>query len=88
MTEPQKMYQPEEQVAITLTRDQWQTVRHSLQNSLDTEKARIYWWLHCCNDKPLGAATVTRYKAHEAQLENVLQIIDAVLTPPVPAPEE
>lgn len=85
MTEPAKVYDPMEPVAITLTRRQWQTVQWALEYNRDVEKASAYQWEHCCSDPILGAETAKPRKETVARLEIILQAIAAVIEPQ-PAP--
>ena len=41
--EPEKLWQPEEPLAITLTMEQWATVRHCLIEVADANKAQVYF---------------------------------------------
>lgn len=82
----EKEYNPQEPVAVALTLEEWETVRHWLQYGADYHNAKMQEWLAVCNDKKMGAAHAARHEKAAAQAEAVRKIIDAVLYP-APPPE-
>ena len=89
-TEPQKeIHMAQDQVAITLTVEQWTTICNSLQNDADAAHASYIWWRDCCDDKRYGAETAARYKHTVEKLESLRKIVEAALCPqPVAEKEE
>lgn len=73
---PPKDWNPAELVAIPLTREQWRSISTWLQYCIDWHRCRMVWWVHCCNDKRLGAEVATQHEAAIKAHENVLQIIE------------
>lgn len=77
-TTPQKPkeWKPDELVAVTMTRQQWQDVSVWMQYCIDWHSCRMLWWRDCCADKRTGAEIAAKHEASIKAQENVLQIIE------------
>lgn len=73
---PPKEWDPLEAVAVTLTREQWQTVTSWLSYGADWHHARMTWWRECCDDERVGAETAAKYEQAMRQAENVHALIE------------
>lgn len=85
---PDKEYNPQEPVTITLTMEQWDTVRHWLQYGTDYHRAKVKEWLAVCNDKQMGGRIAAQHEKAAAEAEAVYKIVDAALYPQPPAETE
>lgn len=73
---PPKEWRPQEPVAVTLTREEWQGVVGWIQLCADWNACRMLWWRDCCNDKKMGAETAARYEASMKNAERLCKIIE------------
>lgn len=85
---PEKEYNPQEPVAVTLTREQWQMVQSSVLHCADTYHNRAYWWATCCDDKKEGRTNAAQYKQAAERAEAILEIIQDTLNPAPPKETE
>lgn len=84
---PEKLYDPQEPVAITMTREQWNMVRSAAQYIADVAHGNATWWRLCCADRKMGGETAIRYEEQAAAAENVVRIIEETLCPKLPKEE-
>ena len=83
-----KMYDPQELVAIPLTRDQWAEVLCSLKNDADKAYGLMIWWRDSCDSQQMGAETAARYERAYKELDALHAAIENILHEPwAPAPE-
>ena len=75
----EKTYNPAEPVAITLTMEQWQTVRHWLQYCADYHKCKKAEVLANCKDHHTAAQLVAGHETAAAQAETVCKIIETAI---------
>lgn len=73
---PPKEWDPQEAVAVTMTREQWQAAISWLSYGADWNHARMIWWRDCCDDKRFGAEQAATYEAAMRQAENLCKIIE------------
>lgn len=76
---PEKEYDPQELLTITLTMDQWQMVQLSLREYAGDFYARMVWWRDFCDDKRMGAETAARYEKTANKAEAVRAQIEAAI---------
>ena len=69
-------WNPDELVAVTMTRKQWRTIENWIQYSIDWHKCRAIWWRDGCADKRMGAEIAAKHAATVKTGETMLQIID------------
>ena len=74
-----EQYDPQETVAVTMTREQWDTVRRWITYGVDQNKNSAYWWANCCSNKDMGAENAAMYERAATKMENLIKIIDASL---------
>ncbi|MGM9626962.1 MAG: hypothetical protein ACI3V4_02560 [Faecousia sp.] len=77
-----KIYDPQEPVSVTMTREQWDTVRRWITYGVDQNKNSAYWWANCCSNKDMGAETAASYERAVTKLEGLIKIIDTCLGVP------
>lgn len=82
-----KQYNPAEPLAITLTMEQWQTVRHWLQYGADYHMCKKAEVLANCKDHHMAAQLVAGHETAAAQAETVCKIIEATIYPAPPQTE-
>lgn len=85
--EPEKAYNPQEPVAITLTMELWQTVQSWLQYGADYHMTKRAEVLANCKDHRLAAQLVAAHESAAAEAENVRKIIEDALHPVPPETE-
>ena len=73
---PEKMYNPADPLAITLTMEQWSLVLCSLDNSRCYFSARMYQSLAALHDKELAQKEAAEYKAYAERVAALHKIID------------
>lgn len=69
-------WNPQELVAVTMTREQWRSVSLWFKYCIDWNHCRMVWWRDCCDDKKAGAEIAAQHDAAIKAYENVLQIIE------------
>lgn len=74
-----KVYDPQEVISVSMTREQWGTVRHSLTYSADSNSARATWWEEGCADKKFGAEKTARHEKSAIEAESLRKIIEEAL---------
>lgn len=84
----EKLYNPAEPITITLTMEQWQTVRHWLKSGTDYHRAKKYEFLAYCKDKPTAAQLAAQHEKAAAEAEALRKIIEAIIEPAPPAETE
>ena len=70
---------PQESVSVTMTREQWDTVRRWITYGVDQNKNSAYWWANHCSYKDMGAENAAWYERAATKLEGLIKIIDAYL---------
>lgn len=80
-------YAPQDQVAVTMTAEDWGKVLHSLEDAANSHRARATSWRCSCNDKKMGAETAARYEYGAQDLERLAKNIDSTIYPMPPKPE-
>lgn len=83
---PEKEYNPQEPVAITLTMEQWQIMLAWLQYGTDYHRCKMHEWLANCSDKRAGSAKAREHEIAAAEAEQLYKLIEGVLIP-APPPE-
>lgn len=76
---PEKQYDPQEPLAITLTMRQWQTVQLCLECYALDQHAKRTWWETCCADGRMGAETAARYEVGAKAAEEITAKIVAAI---------
>jgi hypothetical protein len=76
---PPKLWNPQELVAVTMTREQWRAVAAWLAYGEDWNTCRMIWWRDFCDDRKMGAENAAKYKAAALQAENLRQIIEETM---------
>lgn len=79
-------YDPQEQITITMTREQWDTVLHWLQYGANYHHAKMTEWLCVCVDRRMAEQIAGQHRQQMERAEMLYKIMDAVLHPQ-PAPE-
>lgn len=77
---PPKEWDPLEPVAVTMTREEWQSVIAWLSYGADWNHARMTWWRDCCYDRRMGAETAAKYEAEMRKAESLCKIIETATT--------
>ena len=80
--EPIKLYDPQEPVTITLTRDQWNKVTNSLKNDADAFYARSLWCWQGYVDPKCGQEIADQYKKESQILDELRSSIEKILVEP------
>lgn len=70
---------PTDSVAITLTREEWDTVLGWLEFGTDYHMAKRAEWLAVCNDPKLGAKYAAEHEKAAAEAETLRKIIEAAI---------
>jgi len=84
----EKTYNPQEPVAVTLTREEWQGVLHWLQYGVDYHSCKKYEWLANCADKRMAGEKAAEHEKAAAEAELLCKIIQATLHPAPPKETE
>lgn len=74
-----KEWNPLEPVAVTLNREQWESITTCLTYLADWHHCRMIWWRECCDDRREGARQAKVYEASMLQAQNLRQIIEETL---------
>ena len=74
-TAPPK-WNPDELVAVTMTRKQWREIENWIQYGIDWHKCRVVWWRDFCDDKRMGAEIAAKHAEAVKSGESMLQIIE------------
>lgn len=80
--EPIKLYDPQEPVTITLTREQWNKVTNSLKNDADAFYARSLWCGQGYVDQGCGQEIADKYKKESQILDELRNSIEKILVEP------
>lgn len=75
-----KEFDPAKHVTITLPARLWQEMLPFLYYSADWNRAREYWWSHCCADGRVGAAKAKEFKQAADTAENLSKVIETAIT--------
>lgn len=86
---PEKVYDPQELVAVTMTVEQWAAVQSFLQFAENYHAAKRWEWLSTnCKDKKMCEENAAGHETAAAEAESLWKIIEATLYPPAkPATE-
>lgn len=74
-----KAYDPEEPVSVTMSRKQWDTVRHWLTYGVDYSKGQAIMWADYCCDKKESSENAVKFKNQAILVESLCKIIDESL---------
>lgn len=74
-----KAYDPEEPVSVTMSRKQWDTVRHWLTYGVDYNKGQAIMWADYCCDKKESSENAAKFKNQSILVESLCKIIDESL---------
>ena len=85
---PEKEYNPQEPVLVTLTKEQWESVRHWLLDCAAYHDAKRVEWLANCKDGRMAAAKMAEHEKTAAEADTVRKIIEATLYPAPPTETE
>ena len=80
--EPDKKSTGQNEISLTLTREQWHTILHWLKYGADYNRANMTWWQTCCADKRTGMETAAMYERDMQQATAVCAIIDDAINIP------
>lgn len=81
-----KVYDPQEPVAVTLTREEWGTVLHCIQASADFHRCKKAETLANMKGSQMSAHMMTEHERAAAERERLYNAIEGVLIP-APPPE-
>lgn len=73
----------QDEIAVTLTREQWATIAHSLQFTVDDNENKRYWWANLCANKKMGAATAAQHEKTATAAAAILKIIEDTVAAPI-----
>lgn len=76
----EKVYNPAEPVTITLPARLWKEMLPHLYYATDWNRAREYWWAHCCADGRFGAEQAKKYEQAAVKAENLCKVIETAIT--------
>lgn len=76
---PEKEYNPEEPVTITLPARLWVDMLPFLHYITDWNRARQYWWTHSCKDGKLGAANAKDFEQAADKAEKLCKVIETAI---------
>lgn len=79
-------YNPQEQIAVTMAREQWDDVLRWLKHGADYHHAKMHEWLCVCDDKRMAQQIAGQHRQQMERAEMLYKIVEAVLWPQ-PAPE-
>ena len=88
MSEPVKEYNPQEQITVTLGREQWDTVLDWLKSGADYHHAKARETLDCWQDKKMAREIAAQHERAMQRAESLRQIIEGTLYPAPVAGEE
>lgn len=77
-----KLYDPQEPVTITLTRDQWNKVANSLKNDADAFYARSLCVAQAYDDPKWGQEIADRTRKESEMLDELRSSIEKILVEP------
>ena len=77
-----RIYDPQEPVTITLTRDQWNRVTNSLKNEADQSHAFATQFMANCVSRELAEETVARYVRNYEALDALRAEIEKITMEP------
>lgn len=80
--EPEKKYDPQEQITITLTREQWERVEHWLDFGRCYHNDKAVECLHSINNRDAASQKAAEHKLLEEKAANLWRIIEDILNPP------
>lgn len=69
-------WDPDEPVAVTMTRDQWLSVIVVAKTGADRSACQRIWWQECCADRRMGQEKAAQYAADEQAYESMCKIIE------------
>lgn len=84
--EPEKVYNPQEPVAITLTKEQWGKVLNCITNDMDYHKAKRWECIANIKSEELAAEWAAIHEKEAAKAESLIKTIEGFLYP-APEPE-
>lgn len=79
-------YKPQEQITVTMAREQWDDVLQWLKYGADYHHAKMTEWLCDCDDKRMAQQIAGKHRQQMERAESLYKIVEAVLYPQ-PAPE-
>ena len=83
------LYDPQEPVTITLTREQWHKITNSLRNDADQAHAFATQFREICDSKEFAEETAARYvRNYEALYALRAEIEKIIIEPWLPKKEE
>ena len=85
--EPEKLYNPQEPVAGTLTKEQWHTVRRWLEYGAGHHHCKMLETLANCQDKKMAGRIAREHELAMQNADNVRKIVEGILYPTPPQPE-
>ena len=74
-----KPYDPEEPVSVTMSRQQWATVRHWLTYGVDYNKGQAIMWENLSFDKKKSTENAAKFINQSILVERLCKIIDESL---------
>ena len=86
--EPEKEYDPQEQITVTMAREQWHNVLHWLKEGADYHNAKMHQWLCDCNDKRMAQKIAGQHRQQTERAESLYKIVEAALYPQPPTETE
>lgn len=89
MNNPPNIYDPQEPVTITLTRDQWHKITNSLKNDADRAHAFATQFMANCVCREFAEETIERYVRNYEALDALRAEIEKITMEPwMPKKEE
>ncbi len=80
MTEPENKPTTQDEIAVTLTREQWQTVQRCIKFSADTYRLEMLnWQARSEKEKRYSPENAAMYERGLKACENIYAIIDSVV---------
>ena len=86
MTDPCKILQPQDEIAVTMTRQEWAEVTFWLDYGVNYSKCKKAEWANACVDKKRAAEQAAMFDAAATRAAAVFAKIEAALEGP-PAEE-
>ncbi len=77
----------QDEIAVTLTREQWCNVQACMETSRDENKSRVYMWERFCADPQMAAENAALYRGYAEGAVAILAIIEEALNPSEPQKE-
>lgn len=77
-----------DEIAVVLTREQWQAVQIRMEFAVADDRAKAYWWANCCASREMGEENSRLHTAQAEASAAILEKIVAALDWPEPPKEE